>query len=200
MKGRVKWSGWLLVLAVGLAQPGPARAEGPGPLTAGTFEVGGAFGFSVSHNTSNHDLQTVYGYQGLFRLGGLVTDEHGEGALKGNFELILEPTYIHLDAKPSADVGGSSLLARWLFSGNNTVRPYLEAGGGVLAGKTELRQTNCDVNFILEAGPGVLVFVNERTAITVGYRFQHISNGGTCSSNLGLNSSMGIVGVSYFFH
>jgi lipid A 3-O-deacylase len=200
VRGRVKWSGWLLGLAVSLALPGPARAEGPGALTAGTFEAGGAFGFSVSHNTHGRDLQTVYGYQGLFRLGGLLTDEHGDGLFKGNLELIVEPTYIHLDATPSADVGGSSLLGRWLFSGNNTVRPYFEAGGGVILGKTDIRQTRCDANFILEAGPGVLFFVNERTAVTVGYRFQHISNAGLCSNNLGINSSMGIVGVSYFFH
>ena len=112
----------------------------------------------------------------------LLTDEHGDGAFKGNFGLILEPTYIHLDAKPSADVGGGSILARWLFSGTNTVRPYFEAGAGFILGQIDLTQTRCDTNFILEGGPGVLVFVNERTAVTVGYRFQHISNAGVCST------------------
>ena len=200
MRGRVGMAGWVLGLVVGLAATGPAAAEGPGAMTAGTVELGVAGGFSVSHNTTDRkDLQTVYGYQGLLRLGAVVTDEHGPGALRGNFQLLLEPTYIHLDATPSADVFGAAVLFRWLFVGNGMVRPYLEVGGGALGGKIDLRQTSCDLNFIGEAGPGVMIFVNERTAINLGYRFQHISNGGRCAHNLGLNSSMGAVGVSYFF-
>ena len=200
MRGRVGMAWWVLGLVAGLAATGPAAAEGPGAMTAGTVELGAAAGFSVSHDTTDRkDLQTVYGYHGLLRLGAVVTDEHGPGGLRGNFELLLEPTYIHLDANPSADVFGAAVLFRWLFAGNGTVRPFVEAGGGAIGGKIDLRQTTCDLNFILEAGPGVMIFVNERTAINVGYRFQHISNAGKCTSNLGLNSSMGIVGVSYFF-
>jgi hypothetical protein len=41
--------------------------------------------------------------------------------------------------------------------------------------------------------------VAERTAVTAGYRFQHLSNGDRCDQNLGLNSSLFTVGVSHFF-
>src|SRR5436309_3497648 len=58
-------AGWVLALVVGLAATGPAAAEGPGAMTAGTVELGVDGGFSVSHNTTDRkDLQTVYGYQG----------------------------------------------------------------------------------------------------------------------------------------
>jgi Lipid A 3-O-deacylase (PagL) len=35
--------------------------------------------------------------------------------------------------------------------------------------------------------------------LTVGYRFQHISNGGACQFNVGINSSALYVGVSRLF-
>jgi hypothetical protein len=55
------------------------------------------------------------------------------------------------------------------------------------------------VNFLIEGGPGVLFFVSKDTAVTVGYRFQHISNADRCSKNQGLNSSLFTLGLSYFF-
>jgi Lipid A 3-O-deacylase (PagL) len=71
-------------------------------------------------------------------------------------------------------------------------------GAGVLAGEIELRQTNCDVNFILEGGTGAMIFVAERVALTLGVRLQHVSNADRCSENDGINSVIGIVGISYF--
>jgi len=55
------------------------------------------------------------------------------------------------------------------------------------------------VNFLLQAGPGLLVFLSDTTTLTVAYRLQHISNGGVCSFNVGINSSTLYLGVSYLF-
>ncbi len=69
----------------------------------------------------------------------------------------------------------------------------------MLLGETEFRQTNCEVNYLIEGGPGLLVFLSDTTALTVGYRFQHISNASACDLNVGLNSSAVYLGVSYRF-
>jgi hypothetical protein len=45
-----------------------------------------------------------------------------------------------------------AVLPRWVFAASSRVHPYVEAGAGVLAGLVDRRQTNCDVNFILEGG------------------------------------------------
>jgi hypothetical protein len=74
----------------------------------------------------------------------------------------------------------------------------VEAGGGVLAGQVDLRQTNCDVNFVLEAGAGAMIFLAEHVALTLSARFHHVSNANRCGENDGINSIIGIVGVSYF--
>jgi hypothetical protein len=62
-----------------------------------------------------------------------------------------------------------------------------------------LRKSICDVNFIIVGGAGLLWFVAERTALTAGYRFQHLSNNDSCDQNLGINSSLFTIGLSYFF-
>jgi hypothetical protein len=47
--------------------------------------------------------------------------------LRGNFELGLQPMYIHLDEKPTAkDVYGATFAMPWLLAGNGTLRPYVE--------------------------------------------------------------------------
>jgi lipid A 3-O-deacylase len=183
-----------------LVATAPATAEGPGALTAGTIAVGIAGGVSASFNDPPDDSKTVYGYHGLLRLDAVVTDERGPGVFRGNLEVGLQPMYIHLDARPSsADLVGGAFVTRWLLTGNDTLRPYIEVGGGVIGGRAGLRTGNCDVNFVLEGGPGVLLFVGKHTAIDLGYRYHHISNGGRCGND-GYNSNMGVVGLSYFFN
>ena len=164
----------------------------------GTTELTLAGGYSFSHQT--FDVESVDTFQLLPHLGVFLSDEHGPPGLRGNFELIAEPSLVHFDSRSSSDtVGGLSALGRWVFATDWIVRPYVEAGLGILAGKVNLRQTDCDLNYVIEGGPGLLVLASERVAVTAGYRFQHISNGGGCDKNLGLNSSLFTVGVTYFF-
>ncbi len=200
MNGRRRSGGWLagalsaLVLA---AWPGPAG--GAERLQAGAMDLTLSGGYSIDLRT-HREAPAADGFHLMPHFGYVATDEHGPGWAAGNLELLAEPVLIHLDAPESATVGGLAALARWLFVGTGTVRPYVEAGGGVVLGRVNIRQTNCDVNFMLEGGPGLLVFVSRTTALSAGYRFQHFSNADRCSKNLGLNSSLFHVGISYFFH
>jgi hypothetical protein len=186
--------GWL-VLALGV--PGPAVAEGP--LSAGQWSVAIAGGASVSHDLSRVDLDSFYSYELIPHVGYVVTDERGSGWQRGNFQLLAEPALIQLDAEPSATVAGLSAVGRWLFAGTGVVRPFVELGFGVLGGQVDLRETNCDVNFLLQGGGGALFFVDRSTAISLAYRFQHISNAARCSQNLGVNSSAVVIGIEWFF-
>jgi opacity protein-like surface antigen len=60
----------------------------------------------------------------------------------------------------------------------------------------EIRST---LNFVLEAGVGLSYFLTDNLALTAGYRFQHVSNGGTSNPKIGFESDTGTLGVSYFF-
>jgi opacity protein-like surface antigen len=185
---------------VGVQAAGAGPAAGQERFPAGTKDVTIAAGYSVSHNTSpTPNLERVDGFHVIPHFGYFLTGESGEGFLRGNLEGLVEPMLIHLSASKSATVVGLAALGRWVFATGPRVRPYLEAGGGVLGGRVDLRQTDCDLNFMLEAGVGALVFVSDTSALSLGYRFQHISNAGACDKNLGLNSSLVHVGISFFF-
>ena len=196
LKGRTLVAG-LLAAAAALLPTSAVWAEER--LAAGTKDLGLGGAISISHDTRD-DLDTLTGLELLPHLGYVVTDARGPDWLRGNLELLLEPTLTHLrDEAHSATTVGASVLARWIFFGTGRLRPYLEVGAGALIGETDLRQTDCEVNFLLQAGPGLLVFLSDTTAITVAYRLQHISNAGACSFNVGINSSALYLGVSYLF-
>lgn len=196
---RTIWLGWWLSgILAGLAAATPAGGEER--LRAGTLELGIKAGYAVSHNRGEPREEDVDSVHGLPHVGYVVTDERGPGWLRGNLEVLAEPAVVRFEAETSSvTAGGLSVLGRWLFAGVGRVRPYLEAGVGLLVGDFNLRQTDCDVNYVLQGGPGVLVRVGERAALTAGYRFHHVSNADTCRNNLGLNSSLFLLGLSVFF-
>jgi opacity protein-like surface antigen len=191
------WAAGVLATLVTLAPPSEASALDP--IVAGTKDVGLGGTISISHGTSD-GFDTVTGLQLLPHVGFIVTDSAGPSLLRGNLEALVEPTLMHLGSDAgSATVLGVSTLARWIFSGTPRLRPYVEGGVGVLVGEPHLQQTDCETNFLLQAGTGVMVVLSDTTTLSVGYRFQHISNGGTCSFNVGINSSALYLGVNYFF-
>ena len=175
-------------------------ADGEERFRAGMKDVTLAAGYSISHNLLNTgNPEKVEGVHLLPHFGYVLTDEHGSGWMRGNFELLVEPVLIHLEDGDSATVAGWSTLGRWVFTGWSVARPYFEVGLGVVGGQVNLPETNCDVNFVIQGGPGVLFFVSRTTAVMGGYRIHHVSNSALCSKNRGLNSSLFIVGLSQFF-
>ena len=187
------WVGLGLLVAVDAAQAQPG-------VRFGAMEVTLSAGYSFSHAIVSQGLDTVDGFHLIPHFGIFLTDAHGPGWVKGHLELLAERTLLYLDGgKESATLVGFSALGRWVFAASPRVKPYIEAGVGVLGGETKFRETDCDVNFVLQGGAGALVFLSPRTAITAGYRFHHVSNADACDQNLGLNSSLFILGVSYFF-
>jgi Lipid A 3-O-deacylase (PagL) len=196
-----RWSGRrvaaaLVVVFHVMAVVAPAGAELR--LAPGTMDLTLAGAYSVSHKGAGGDeVHTVNGFHLIPHFGYVVAE--ATERVQGSLELMLEPTLIHLDGSPSSTLGGVAGMVRWLFTGWPAAYPFLEAGAGILGGQAHLRQTNCDVNYILQAGVGGLIPLSDRTAVTVGYRFQHLSNNDQCSQNLGLNSSVLQIGFSYFF-
>jgi hypothetical protein len=194
----IRVAGWLAaVFLLGLLWPA-SWASAQDPIARGMKEVGLGGAISISHGTED-DFNTVTGFQLLPHVGYVATDAMGSGWVRGNLELLLEPSLLHLDTEVgSSTVVGLSMLGRWILGGSR-VRPYLDVGVGMLVGETNLPQTDCDVNFLLQGGPGLLFVVSNTTTLAVGYRFQHISNAGTCAINPGINSSALYLSVNYLF-
>ncbi len=184
--------GWLV-----LAAPGAAEER----LRAGTTELTVAGGVSVSHAIGGTEAG-VTGAQLLPHVGLFVGEEATPPWLawpRGPVELLAEPTVVHYDTRPTGTGVGLSAVARWVVAGGERVRWYVEAGPGVLTGESGPPEARCDALFVLQAGAGVLLFWSERHAVTLGYRAHHVSNGGACAPNHGVNSSVFVLGLTDFF-
>jgi hypothetical protein len=81
------------------------------------------------------------------------------------------------------------------------LRPLAEAAGGVIA-STEpipLRQPNATgLNFLFYFGGALRWQARPYAALTLGYRFLHISNAGTTAFNPGVDNNVLYVGYSFF--
>ncbi len=78
------------------------------------------------------------------------------------------------------------------FARRRRVHPVAEANGGILASTEPIpeRGNNATgLNFLFNLGGGIR-FAAGRGAITVGYRFLHISNAGTTDFNPGLDNNV----------
>lgn len=143
------------------------------------------------------DIQFVYVTP---RWGVGITDPlGGHSWYRGNFELLIEGTFLYMFEPKHGLAGGIAPMVRYNFLTGSRFIPFLQTGAGVIALDADLRQQADGVNFILQSGVGFHYFISERTALTGEWRFHHISNAGIHERNAGINSSLFMLGVTFFF-
>jgi hypothetical protein len=94
-----------------------------------------------------------------------------------------------------APVGFTFDLAR-----KRRVHPFVETIGGIVASAEPIPENLPDasgLNFFFDFGGGVRWRVGERGAVSLGYRFLHISNAGTTSFNPGVDNNVFYAGYSF---
>lgn len=136
----------------------------------------------------------------FFQIGYTVTDVHGPFPVRGSLEVIFQPTFL-LTIEPAKTFGeGASLLFRYNFVTNTRWVPFFEIGIGILHWNLRIpRDLDSQFNFTILGGPGVNYFLTDNLAIVGQAGLHHISNAGRRSPNVGVNSVMGLLGVSYYF-
>jgi len=77
-------------------------------------------------------------------------------------------------------------------------RPYFAATGGFLAFAERIPETGSKFNFTYDFGVGAQIPLNADMAVTVGYTYYHISNGGIGDANPGFDSNILYAGFSIF--
>jgi hypothetical protein len=114
--------------------------------------------------------------------------------------VIFQPTFLYIN-HPSETWGqGASLLFRYNFVTGTRWVPFFEAGVGILHWNLRIpRDLNSQFNFTILGGPGLNYFLTDNLAIVGQAGLHHISNAGRKSPNVGVNSVMGLLGVSYYF-
>jgi lipid A 3-O-deacylase len=189
----------LLVLCGAMA---PARAfDADETFKKGTFVLSGegSYGWRVNdehlRHVTNLEFYDVGARFSLLPLEPLGRDHFWYGAL----EIGLEPLYQHYTRPTQAFWAGLSGVLRYHFLTLGRFVPYVEIAGSAGGTDLEIPEIRSAFAFLLFGGVGASVFVSDATALYLGYRFQHVSNGNTSKPNRGFESNIVVGGVSLYF-
>jgi hypothetical protein len=86
------------------------------------------------------------------------------------------------------------------IAGARRVHPFAETMEGIIASAEPIpeNQPNATgLNFLVALGGGIRWMARPRGAVSFGYRFLHISNGGTTSFNPGVDNNVFYFGYSF---
>jgi len=183
------------------AEPDAVSPNARDILKRGTIEAGGTVGFwqalSGPFHVPSANRSAVFI---MPRVGMVVTDEVGAGALTGNVEVLVEPFFARFTRPFAAEAAGGSLVLKYNFLSFGRWVPFWEVAAGVLWTNLAPRipEESPPFNFILGTGPGAQYFITPHTALTLGVRFSHVSNAEIGERNIGLNAILPYVGLSWF--
>lgn len=194
----MKRKSFLVILTIiSLAFPLHAKADNVASTAKSEFGVLTGYGSSfVGFGTTRHKVQT---WDIIPRAGFFLSDEVGKGSwYQGRHELLLElPYHMAVDHGGRSMIGGYA-LGHWRFTSLDQFIPYVLAGGGPVYVDLGLPTMGAKLCFSYQGGTGVQYLIDKNTALSLEYRYHHISNAGTASPNEPINSNKILVGISFF--
>jgi lipid A 3-O-deacylase len=128
-----------------------------------------------------------------FRIGRVLTNEHGSGFFRGTFEMAGDVIPVNeYWIRGGQYAGGiNPFIAKWNFTNPCKVSPYLAAVGGVLFSTKDLPVPHTSqVNFTSGAELGAQIFRRERASWDVAVKAYHLSNASIGNHNPGINASL----------
>jgi opacity protein-like surface antigen len=180
-----------------LLMPMNTRADNVTSTANSEFGILAGYGSSfVGFGTTQHQVQTL---DAILRAGFFLSDEVGKGSwYQGRHELLLElPYHMAVNYGGRSMVGGY-MLGHWRFTSLDKVVPYVLAGGGPLFVDLGLPTMGSKLCFSYQGGTGLQYLIDKNTALSLEYRYHHISNAGTASPNEPINSNKILVGISFY--
>ena len=189
-----------MLAAVRDLSPLMAHADGPisnPPVGTQTVAVAGGPFFPIRLLPSQSSK--LFGAAIMPSWSITVTDPIGSSWYRGQVALGAELLAFETSEPLSGYGVGVTPKLQYPFVSLNRLRPYLEDGGGPLwtdlAG--QVPEQPGKFNFAVWGGAGGSWLLTPYWALNVGYRFVHISNGGTRTPNSGLNFGLPFIGISY---
>jgi hypothetical protein len=112
----------------------------------------------------------------------------------GPFDFVVERS-----RRRAYGAGISPIGFKFNFRRRNRVQPFASTTGGLLYFNKQMPvPDSSQFNFTFDFGGGVQILTRNRKAFTVGYKFQHISNGYTGQFNPGMDVNVIYAGFSVF--
>ena len=112
---------------------------------------------------------------------------------------VLEPFVSYAtDSIDTYEAGANLLFFTLRYDHGQRVVPFIAGGEGALYTGLRDRGLGTHFQFSSQIGAGLEWFITRNMALSVMYRYRHISNAGLSSHNNGLNAHFGLLGLSYF--
>jgi opacity protein-like surface antigen len=113
--------------------------------------------------------------------------------------VVFAPERIRRDDSTIYGAGISPVGFKINFGQESWIKPFLAASVGFLYFQKDVPVPGSSrFNFTPEVGAGLQFFLSPRRALTVGYKYHHISNAGRSTRNPGLDSNVIYAGFSFF--
>lgn len=167
-------------------------------LSKGTWDIGVMAGGGI---TAPGGVEDAGIFTAEFRVGKIVTGEHGAGFRRGNLELAIDvvPVMVVTNVPDTVYAGGiTPFNMKWNFTSGRRIAPFVQLSSGLLFSGEELPAGTAKVNFATGIGLGFHLFTREKRAVTFETRYRHISNSGLGDLNPGLNTVQFTLGYNWF--
>ena len=192
-----------LIFAIFLAGlPLLAQSNTPDSVEA-LRSPGWNYGFYVGGSESFANTPTAQTFLIAGRFGRVLTHQLGSNALRGSFEMAVDLIPIN-----EFWIGGNAqyagaidpFIAKWNFTGGETVSPYVAAVGGVVFSSKDLPVPNSSqVNFTSGMEMGAQWFRQSKNSIDFAVKIYHLSNASIGTLNPGINGAVQFM-VGYTWH
>lgn len=175
-----------------------AEAKGDGKGAGGSWFTEAGFIGGYGHASLDASV-----YRTLMMMGHLAKDiTHYIPVLEshwGRLSFFLEPQFNYI-LKPAGEVEfGLGIGFQYAYPVTETISPYiLVVSGPQVISIDSITQAN-GLNFSSAFGVGVYFTLAKNTALNLGYRHRHVSNADLQKPNEGIDSEIGVLGLSYFF-
>ncbi len=160
-----------------------------------SLEAGGGIGVRAFGGKQRHYLALA-----SLSYGHVLDPVLGEDRWwRGNVECRLELFSGAQFSPGSEGLVGLAPHLRYDFATGTRWVPFIDAGAGVTATSIGTPDLSNIFEFNLQGGAGLHLFLREDLALTIEARYLHLSCAGISRPNNGLNTVMGMVGLTWFF-
>ncbi|MHB8910096.1 MAG: acyloxyacyl hydrolase [Syntrophales bacterium] len=186
----------LLTIAPGATMAAEATGDGKGARGSWFTEAG----FIGGYGDANLDEGV---YRTLLIMGHLAKDiTHFIPTLRdhrGRLSFFLEPQFNYV-LKPAGEIEfGLGIGFQYAYPVTERISPYILLVTGPHYISTDSTTQARGFNFSSAFGVGIYLSLTKNTALNLGYRHRHVSNADIQKPNEGIDSEIGLLGLSYFF-
>ncbi|TAM42456.1 acyloxyacyl hydrolase [bacterium] len=194
----MKKKGLILLLAgLMLASPQVSRAEKSPSKALEAIELLTGFGWSKLLEKGNyHVFPVLVAFD--FNLKPLTQKINFNP--KSLLQFQVEPFASFISSPDNNfETGTNFFLKLGFLPETSKIQPYVKAGAGLDYMTMHSREQSTQFNFTETAGAGLHYFFTDKLALTLEYRYRHLSNAAIKEPNHGINTQFGLAGLTYKF-